>query len=86
MVKILLGQEEINPDNPDNNGWKPLLYAALNGHEGVVKILLGRQELNPDKPDNHGQIALMYPARCATQRVIELLKPHGAATLERLEA
>ena len=34
VVKILLGWEEANPDNPDNGGRTPLTYAALTGHEG----------------------------------------------------
>ena len=51
-MKILLGREEVNPDEPDNYGQTPLSYAALLGREAVVKILLGRGETNPDKPDN----------------------------------
>ena len=42
-------------------GNTPLLWAAENGHEGVVKMLLERDEVNPNKPDNHGQTPL-HPA------------------------
>jgi len=46
-VKILLEREEVNPDEPDNDGQTPLSLAAMNGNEGVVKILLGREEVDP---------------------------------------
>jgi len=39
-ILLLLGREEINPGKPDNDGWMPLSYTALNGHGEVVKILL----------------------------------------------
>jgi len=40
VVKILLGQDNVNPDKPDIYGRTPLWCAAKGGHEGVVKILL----------------------------------------------
>jgi len=51
-VKILLQQEEVTPDKPDNGGETPLSHGASHGHEGVVKILLQQEEVNPDMPDN----------------------------------
>jgi len=49
VVKILLGWEEIDPDN---GGKTPLSHATWSGYEGVLKIPLKRQEANPTKPDN----------------------------------
>ena len=46
-VKVLLGQDDVNPDKPDKYGLAPHSWATTHGHEGVVKILLGRTDLNP---------------------------------------
>ena len=73
VVKNLLGQEEVNPDKPDNDGWTPLSHAASGGHEGVVKILLAREEVNPDKPDNGGWTPLMYAALKGHEGVVKVL-------------
>lgn len=54
MVKILIGQEEIKADKPDNRGETPLSHSAQDGREAVVKILLRREDVNPDKPDGWG--------------------------------
>ena len=39
VVRILLGQDDIDPDKPDEYDQTPLLWAASMGHEGVVKLL-----------------------------------------------
>jgi len=77
---MLLGLEEVSPDEPNNYGKTPLSHAAEGGREGVVKILLGRGEVNPTKPDNSGRTPLMFATRCRHQKVIALLQPHQAIT------
>ena len=62
VVKLMLGQEDINPNMLDNGGQTPLSWAAGNGHEGVVKLMLGRENINPDLPDNGGQTPLSCAA------------------------
>ena len=73
VVKILLGQEEINPDKPDNKGRTPLSWAAWKGRESVVKILLRREEVDPDKPDNYGWTPLSRAARNGHEGVVKIL-------------
>jgi len=73
VVKILLGQGEVNPDKPDRWGQTALSFAAENGHEGVVKILLGQGEVNPDKPDRWGRTALSDAARRGREGVVKIL-------------
>jgi len=53
-MRILLGQEEVNPDNPDNSGQPPISFAARYGHEEVVKILPIRKDVDPNKLNNSG--------------------------------
>ena len=63
VVKMLLGREEVDPDEPNNYGQTPLFYAAEMGNEEVVKLLLGREEVNPDCADNGGRAPLSYAAQ-----------------------
>ena len=73
VVKILLGREDVNPDNPDNDGRTPLSFAAEYRHEEVVKILLAREEVNPDKPDNDGRTPLFFAAEYGHEEVVKIL-------------
>jgi len=73
VVKVLLAQENISPDKPDNDGRTPLSFAAENGHEGVVKMLLRREDVNPDKPDNKGLTPLAFAARNGREGVVKIL-------------
>ena len=52
VVKMLLEQKDVNPDQPTTYyGRTPLSWAAGNGHERVVKMLLERDYVNPNQPD-----------------------------------
>ena len=73
VVKILLGQDNVNPDKPDNNGESPLSGAAVNGHEGVVKTLLGREDVDPDRPDNDGHTPLHGAVLYGCEGVVKIL-------------
>ena len=56
VVRRLLEQKEVNPDQSDTKcGWTPLSWATQNGHEGVVKMLLERQDVRLAIPDNVNQ-------------------------------
>jgi len=51
IVTFLVEVECYDINQTDHAGNTPLVWAAFNGHEGVVKLLLGRDYLDPDKPD-----------------------------------
>jgi len=51
----------------------PLLWAAWNGHEGVVKILLGRGDVNPNKTDGCGKTPLHCAAEKGHEGVVKIL-------------
>ena len=53
VVKILLGQDDINPDKLNPCDQTPLWCTAENRDEEVAEILLGRDDVNPDKPDKY---------------------------------
>ena len=73
MVKMLLGREEVDPDEPNNYGQTPLFYAAEMGNEEVVKLLLGREEVNPDCADNDGRAPLSYAAQKIRGGAVKML-------------
>jgi len=39
VVKIVLKEEEVNHNNPDNKGQRPLLEAFLTLHQGVIRVI-----------------------------------------------
>ena len=75
VVKLLLGQKDVNPDTPNTkNGRTPLSLAAKNGHEGIVKLLLERKDVNPDTPDTgYGRTPLSWAAKKGHEGVVKLL-------------
>ena len=58
-------------------GNTPLVWAASNGHEGVVKILLGRGNVSPNKPDRSGQTPLHWAAQNGHGGVVKILLERG---------
>ena len=75
VVKMLLEQEDVNPDQPDTkHGWTPLLWAAENGHDGIVKMLLEREDVNPDRADTeHGRTSLSWAAGEGHEGIVKML-------------
>jgi len=76
IVEIVAGLVEmegcdINP--MDCGGSTPLVWAARNGHEGVVKILLARDDVSPEKPDNNGESPLSGAAVNGHEGVVRTL-------------
>jgi len=59
VVKILLGQDDVYPDKPDNYSRTPLRLAASNGQKGVVNVLLQRGVVRPNKLHNDGRMPLV---------------------------
>ena len=75
-VKILLEQDDINPDQADSDwGMMPLMWAAQKGHSGVVKLLLEGDGVNPDA-SNHdfdNDTALLLAAEYGHLGVVKIL-------------
>ena len=51
----------------------PLLWAAKNGHHGVVRILLGREGVDPEMPDIQDSTPLLWAANNGHEEVVKLL-------------
>ena len=62
-MKLLLCQDDVRPDTPDEEfGQTPLSFAAGNGRKGVVKLLLQRGGVTPDSLSKSGRTPLSWAA------------------------
>ena len=57
----------------DENGYRPLLLATENGHEGIVKLLLSWNEVNSSSSSKNGRTPLLHAARNRHGGIVELL-------------
>ena len=57
----------------DCMGKTPLVWAAMNGHEGAVKILLGHGDVGPDRPDESSRTPLWWAACNGHEGVVKIL-------------
>jgi len=73
IIAVLIQLEGCDINQTDSRGNTPLMWAARNGHEGVVKILLRRGDVNPDKPENYGQTPLWWAAYNGHEGVVKML-------------
>jgi len=76
IVEVVAGLIEMgccDINEVDFSGCGPLVWAARNGHEGVVEILLGREDVNPDKPDDNDRTPLCYAAWNGHEGVVKIL-------------
>ena len=73
VVKLLLGQEDVDPNRPDKYDQTPLWCAAAQGHEGVVKLLLGRKDVDPNRSDEGDKTPLWCAAANGHEGVVKLL-------------
>ncbi len=54
VVKLLLSKGA-NPNDKDNHGRSPIIWASFGGHVSVVELLLSKGA-NPIDKDNNGMI------------------------------
>ena len=73
LVTALMNAKDCKINQGDFGGNTPLLWAAKNGHDGVVGLLLGRKDVDPDRPDNQGDTPLSWAAENGHEGVVKLL-------------
>ena len=73
IVASLVEMEGCDINQMDCGGSTPLVWAARNGHEGVVKILLSWDDVNPNKSDNNGESPLSGAAQTGHKGVVKIL-------------
>jgi len=73
IVVSLVEVEGCDINQKDCLGNTPLVYAARNGHEGVVKILLGQNNASPDMAGKFGYTPLWCAAGNGHEGVVKVL-------------
>lgn len=74
VVKLLVSNDDINPDSTDNFGRTPLSLAAANGFKVVVELLLTRCNLDPYSKDAFGFTLLSLTAERGEHGIVEMLR------------
>ena len=80
IVEIVAGLVEVEGcdiNQADCTGSTPLVWAAENGHEGVVKILLGRDGVDPNKRGAWGRTPFLHAAWQGHEGVVGMLLGRG---------
>ena len=73
IVTLLIEKGGCDVNQRDCIGSTPLVWAALNGHEGVVKVLLGQDDINPNTANGSGETSLWCAAENGHEAVVETL-------------
>jgi len=73
MVASFVRVESYDINRKDCVGNTPLVWADLEGHEGVVEVLLGRDDVDPNKPDRYGQTPISCAAMNGHEGVVRTL-------------
>ena len=73
IVADLVKVEGCDINQKDCTGNTPLIWAAWNGHEGVVKILLEQDQVSPDGPGRRSQTPLCSAAENGHEGVVKIL-------------
>ena len=78
IVKLLLSQENIEPDVQNKSGETALRYAVTVGQYGIVRLLLNTRKVDIDRQDEQGFTALMIATEDKQEEIVRLLLQFGA--------
>ena len=73
IVKLLLGAEGIEINQPTNNGATPLFVASQNGFDKIVKVLLGAEGIKINKSNIQGATPLLFASQYNHIEIVKLL-------------
>jgi len=73
LVTVLMEVESYKINQQDCAGSTPLVWAARNGHEGVVKFLLERENVDPNRSDVYDRTPLGWAAIKGHEEVVKIL-------------
>jgi len=84
LVTVLLANaEDIDPDQRDNRGKTPLIWASEYGHTNVVETFLSDSRVDPNRQDNEGREPLHWAAGNGNTDVVKTLLSNGRMDPDR---
>ncbi|CAI7663977.1 unnamed protein product [Penicillium pancosmium] len=75
-IMEVLFEHGADPNWRDQNGYSPLTWAVLSGHDPVIETLLSMSEVNPNLVDENGQIPLCWASKKGNKTAVRLLLEH----------
>jgi len=83
IAEALLDMKAWDVDKPDFIGHTPLIWASMNGCEGIIKLLLEKAGPSLETKDaRYGQTPLSWVARSGQEGVVKLLLERGEVNPE----
>lgn len=82
IVRFLLSNPSVDPDQKDQNSWTPLHWASRNGHSDIVSLLLARNAI-VDARDNFGRTPLNRAVQIGAVDISKALLQAGASPISR---
>jgi ankyrin repeat protein len=83
MVKLLLSNDDVDPDCKDKYGRTPLWYAAANMRATVVKLLLTTGDVDPNAEDTKSGSAPLHALLLSAFRLEGLRVCGGMSAFSR---
>lgn len=71
-----LFKNNADPNHRDQNGYSPLTWAVLKGHDPVTRALLSINEVSPNLADENGQQPLCWASKKGNITAVRLLIDH----------
>lgn len=72
-ARLLVGDERVDVNARDGNGWTPLQAASLHGYDEIVAMLLEREDLAANLADVDGRTALIWAASAGHESIARCL-------------
>ena len=81
VVHLLLTSDDVKVNSTDNDGQKPLSFAAARnswqeGSKEIVELLLRCDDVQVDSADKNRQTLLLFVAQSGAKNVVQLLLTH----------
>ena len=62
-----------NPNTPDNDGWTPIHYAAVQGHLEMIRLLMTSTDANLNAQTNFGDSPTDIARQYGQLEIVEVL-------------
>ncbi|KAI9040290.1 uncharacterized protein KD926_008380 [Aspergillus affinis] len=86
IVPLLLSEEQLELNFPNQMGFSPLLWASSEGREGIVSLILKHEGVDVNFTDQNGQTSLHHAAKNGHDQVPKLLLAFDGLSINSSDA